>query len=161
MGAMTTERAYLTPEGHHKLEEELEHLRNVRRNEIVERIQKHKDISGAADNAGYEEAKNEQAFVEGRIRTLESMLNHAIIIPNHKAGSSGIVELGSKVTVQLVNSTKHQLFTIVDSVESAPADGLISNESPIGKALLGSRAGDEVEVQAPSGAQAIKIVKIS
>jgi len=158
---MTTERAYLTPEGHHKLEEELEHLRNVRRNEVAARIQESKDISGAVDNADYEEAKNEQAFVEGRIHTLESMLNHAAIIPNHKAGSSDIVELGSKVTVQLGSSTKHQVFTIVGSVESAPADGLISNESPIGKALLGKRAGDEVEVQAPSGTQAIKILKVS
>ena len=158
---MTTERTYLTAQGHHKLEEELEHLRNVRRNEVAERIQESKDISGTVDNADYEEAKNEQAFVEGRILTLESMLKRAAIIPDHTAGSSDIVELGVKVTVQLGASTKHQVFTIVGSVESAPGEGLISNESPIGKALLGKRAGEEVEVEAPSGKQTIKLLKVS
>jgi transcription elongation factor GreA len=160
LGAMATERTYLTADGYRKFEEELGHLRNVRRNEVVARIQESKEINGTLDNTDYEEARNEQAFVEGRILTVETMLKQATIIPNHKLGSSDIVELGSKVTVQLGGSTKHQVFTIVGSAESAPGEGLISNESPIGKALLGKHSGDEVKVEAPSKTQTIKLLKV-
>ena len=157
---MAQEETYLTSEGLHSLEEELEHLRSARRPEVAERIQQAKEIGGTVDNAEYEEAKNEQAFVEGRILTLESMLKTAVIIPDHKKAPTEVVEMGSIVTVLLANTGKREAYTIVGSTESAPAGGRISNESPVGKALLGKRAGDEVEVRVPAGTQRLTIVTV-
>ena len=157
---MAQEETFLTSEGFKNLAVELEELRNDRRPQVAERIQQAKDIGGTVDNAEYEEAKNEQAFVEGRILTLESMLKTAVIIPDHKKAPSDIVEIGSIVTVLVATTGKKEQYTIVGSTEASPAGGRISNESPVGKALLGKRADDEVEVNIPAGTQQLTIVSV-
>ena len=157
---MVLGKTYLTPQGLRQLEEELHSLRTVRRQEVADRIQAAKEIGGTVDNAEYEEAKSELSYVEARLQTLEAMLQNAVIIPDHKRESSDVVELGSIVEVELVGSRKTLTYTIVGSTEAAPEAGLISNESPVGRALLGKRAGNVVEVHAPAGTQRIKLVKV-
>ena len=157
---MAQKETYLTPSGQKKLEQELEQLRGVRRQHVADRIQQAKEIGGTVDNAEYEEAKDEQAFVEGRIQTLEGMLTSAVIIPEHRRAVSDVVELGSTITVLLLNTGKQEKYTIVGSTEADPGKGLISNESPVGKALIGKRTGDEVEVQVPAGTHPMRLVKV-
>ena len=149
---------FLTPEGLEKLKAELEHLRSVRRQQVADQIHRAKELGGTVDNAEYDDAKNEQAFVEGRILTLEKMIQNATLIQEEKTPSSS-VRLGSKVTVRSRGSDK-EYYTIVGSAEANPGEGKISNESPVGKALMGKRVGDEVEVRAPAGALKLKIVAI-
>jgi transcription elongation factor GreA len=158
---MTPEDTYLTTEGLHALEEELEYLRSVRRQEVVERIQDSKEV-GELETAESEQAKNEQAFVEGRVQDLESMIQNAIIIPDHSRSRSmsAVVELGSIVKVQSSSSKKADTYTIVGSTEASPTEGKISNESPLGQALLGKLAGAEVEFTVPAGVQHVKIVSV-
>lgn len=158
---MAPEDTYLTTEGLRDLEEELDQLRSVRRQEVAERIQDSKEV-GELENAEYEEAKNEQAFVEGRIQELEQMIQNAVIIPDHSQADarSDIVQVGSIVRVQPVGARKASTYTIVGSTEASPGDGRISNESPLGHALLGKKAGDVVEYKAPAGIQAMKIVAV-
>ncbi len=159
---MAQEQTYLTVEGLRALEKELEHLRSVKRLEVAGRIHEAKEI-GEIENAEYEEAKNEQAFVEGRIQELEQMIQKAVIIPDHRKGRAKVeaVEIGSIVKVQsLTNSRKVETYTIVGSTEASPSDGRISNESPLGKALIGKKAGDTVEFKVPSGTQQVKIVGV-
>ena len=159
---MTTHSTYLTTEGLRELEEELDHLRSVRRHEVAGRIQEAKEV-GELENAEYEEAKNEQAFVEGRVQELEAMIQNAVIIPDHtrrRGAASAVVEVGSIVKVQVVPRRKQETYTIVGSAESAPSEGRISNESPLGSALLGKKAGDVVEFTVPAGNQKIKIVSV-
>ena len=153
-----TQPAYLTTEGFGKLKEELEDLRTVRRQAVAERIQKAKEIGGTVDNAEYDEAKNEQAFIEGRIRTLDSLINNSVIISKQK-GPSDVVHIGSKVTVINPKGRKEQ-YTIIGSAEANPAQGKISNVSPIGKALLGKQVGDVAEVSVPAGKIKLEVVKI-
>jgi transcription elongation factor GreA len=155
---MAQKEVFLTPEGLEKLKAELEYLRSVRRQQVADQIHRAKELGGTVDNAEYDDAKNEQAFVEGRILTLEKMLKNASIIQEEKAPSSS-VRLGSKVTVGSKGGEK-EYYTIVGSAEANPSDGKISNESPVGKALMGKRVGDEVEVHAPAGARKLKIVAI-
>jgi len=149
---------FLTPEGLEKLKAELEHLRSVRRQQVADQIHRAKELGGTVDNAEYDDAKNEQAFVEGRILTLEKMIQNATLIQEEKTPSSS-VRLGSKVTVRSRGSDK-EYYTIVGSAEANPSEGKISNESPVGKALMSKRVGDEVEVRAPAGALKLKIVAI-
>ena len=159
---MVSRSTYLTPDGLHELEEEIEQLRSVRRREAAGRIHEAKEV-GELDTAEYEEAKNEQAFVEGRIQELEMMIRNAVIIPDHtrrRGAKSTVVEVGSIVKVQAVASKKSDTYTIVGSAESAPAEGRISNESPLGSALLGKKAGDVVEFTVPAGNQKIKVVSV-
>ncbi len=149
---------YLTPEGLAKLKEELENLRTARRQEVAELLQRAKEMGGTVNNAEYEDAKNLQAFVEGRILTLEKMLQSAVLIStedNHPA----FVQLGSKVTVRTMDG-KEQHYTIVGSTEASPANGKISNESPIGRSLLGRRVGDSIAVMVPAGPVAMTIVAV-
>lgn len=146
----------LTREGLAKLEQELEHLRTVRRQEIADRIHQAKELASTQNNAEYDDAKNEQAFVEGRILTLEKMIQNAMIIEEHH---STRVELGSKVMVATTDG-KAQHYTIVGSAEASPRDGRISNESPVGRALLGKAVGQEVKVQAPAGILRLTITAI-
>ena len=146
---MTQKGSYLTREGLTKLEAELEHLRTVRRQQVADRIQVAKEIGSTVDNAEYDDAKNEQAFVEGRILTLERIVVDAIIIGDD-AGRSDKVQLGSHVTVANQNGDVEE-YTIVGSAESDPLLGRISNESPVGKALLGKKIGGEVKVKTPAG----------
>jgi transcription elongation factor GreA len=150
---------YLTPEGRTKLELELKHLREVRRPEVADRIRVSKEFSDNTDNADYEEAKNEQAFVEGRILTLEKMLAHAVPI-NADHETHDMVRLGSDVTV-VNDEGELELYTIVGSAEVDPAHGKISNESPVGRALLGRHVGDEVEVKIPAGTLKLQVSKIN
>ena len=158
---MAQQDTYLTTAGLHSLEEELDLLRSVRRQEVAARIQEAKEV-GELENAEYEEAKSEQSFVEGRIQELELMIQNAIIIPDHRRSSSqsDVVELGSIVKVQTANAKKPNTYTIVGSTEASPAEGTISNESPLGKALIGKSAGDEVEFTVPAGVQHFKIVSV-
>jgi transcription elongation factor GreA len=155
---MSKNEVYITAEGLKKLEEELEHLRGVRRQEVALRLRE--AIQGGdelIDNAEYEAAKNEQAFVEGRIIELERMLGKAQIIEHNK--KSDTVEIGATVTIK-EGKKKAETFTIVGAAEADPKDGLISNESPLGSALLSKQVGDAVEVEAPDGVIRFKVVKI-
>lgn len=149
---------YLTPDGKRKLEAELEHLRKVRRPEIAERIRQAKEGGDVTENAGYDEAKNEQGFIEGRIRTLEAMLLDAVVLTEPQGHES--VQVGSRVTV-VDGDGETRVFRIVGSAEADPQRGRISNESPVGKALLGHRPGEAVVAQAPGGKLIYKILSIA
>ncbi len=140
---------YLTREGLAKLEEELHHLRTVRRQQVAERIRRAKEFTNTVDNAEYDDAKNEQAFVEGKIQALEQKLANVVVIED-QAGPAGYVRLGSRVTVVDSDGVEEN-YTIVGSTEADPKTGKISNESPIGRTLLGHRVGDKVSVLAPGG----------
>ena len=150
--------AYLTAGGLSNLKAELEELRTTRRQMVAERIQEAKEIGGTVDNAEYDEAKNEQAFIEGRILTLDNLISNAVIISDRQ-GPSDIVNVGSRVTVVNQKDQSYQ-YTIVGSTEADPAQGKISNVSPIGKALLGKRVGDLAEVNAPAGKIRLEVVEI-
>ncbi len=150
--------AYLTPQGLAKLEAELQDLTTVRRHAVADRIQKAKEMGGTVDNAEYDEAKNEQAFIEGRILTLENLIHNAKIISG-PAKNSGVVQVGSTVTVRN-NEGKRQKYVIIGTAEADPAQGKISNLSPIGKALLGKRAGEVTEVTVPAGKIELEIVAV-
>jgi transcription elongation factor GreA len=155
---MPQQDAYLTHEGLEQLTRELEYFKAVRRQEVATRIQRSKEISGTVDNADYEEAKNEQAFVEGRILTLENMVARAVLIPDH-AISNEEVAVGAKVTMMNPRGEQEQ-YTIVGSAEADPAKGRISTMSPIGRVLIGKRIGDEAEAMVPSGTIKFKVVAI-
>ena len=155
---MSEKEIFLTPDGLAKLKEELEHLRTVRRQEVAEKIQRAKELRSTVNTPEYEEAKNEQGFVEGRILEVERIIKNATII-HHEAAPSDIVELGSTVRVCHQDGSEEH-YTIVGSTEVNPAEGKISNVSPVGKALLDRRVGDEVEVDAPAGVLKMRIVEI-
>ena len=146
---MIDKPVFLTAEGRKKLEAELEFMTSVRRREVADRIHSAKDQGDITDNAEYEDAKNEQAFVEGRILELESKLQRAVLIANEGNGS-GVVQLGSTVTIKDSDGEESR-YTIVGSAEAKPAQGRISNESPVGRSLLGRRVGEEVQVRTPGG----------
>ena len=150
----------LTQEGYTRLQQELEHLRTVRRPEVLTRIQQAKDLADFQHNAEYDDAKNEQAFVEGRIITLDRLLKDASIIDEEEAHQANCIQLGSTVTV-LNHKGQEERYTIVGSAEADPNRGRISNESPVGMALLGKREGAEVEVQVPAGSSHFVITHIS
>ena len=155
---MSEKEIFLTPEGLKKLEEELDNLKTVRRQEIADKIQEAKESRSAVISPEYEEAKNEQGFVEGRVLEIERMIKNAVII-QHKDAKSSSVKIGSKVTVKLEDGTKEN-YAIVGSAEASPGEGKISNESPMGSALLNRKVGDAVEFEAPAGRLKLKIVEI-
>ena len=148
----------LTKEGLAKLQQELDHLINVRRAEVAQRIHDAKEMVGAQNAPEYEDARTEQAFVEGRILTLETLIQNAEVI--EEAHDHQRVSLGSSVTVRN-NKGETETYTIVGSAETDPKDLRISNESPVGKALLGKCVGDEVQVDAPAGALRWTIVSVN
>jgi transcription elongation factor GreA len=154
---MANHAVYLTDEGRKKLEGELKHLRTVRRQEIAQRLHEAMDGGELIDNAEYEAAKNEQAFIEGRILELEYML--ATALPIEPAEEKDIVQIGSTVVIKQ-DRKKSETYTIVGAAEADPKKGLISNESPLGQALLNHKVGDRVEVKAPAGDLRFRIVKI-
>jgi transcription elongation factor GreA len=154
---MNTKPTYLSREGLEKLRAELEELVNVRRAEIAQRIHDAKAHGDVMENAEYEDAKNEQAFVEGRIATLEALIKNATIIDANL--STDHVQIGSTVVVR--GADGEERFTIVGSTEARPAEGKISNESPVGRALLGRKPGDTVVVRVPAGDFTYTIVSIS
>ena len=150
----------LTKEGMSKLQEELDFLVTVRRAQIARRIQEAKELTSAQNNAEFDDAKNEQAFVEGRILTLERIIQNSTLIDEEEAHHSSRVRLGSTVTVATQNGQEEQ-YTIVGSAEANPNKGRISNESPVGKALLNKRVGDEVKAKVPAGTIHFTIIAIS
>jgi len=150
---------FLTQEGFDELQNELDYLRKERRQEVAARLHEASDGEELIENAEYEAAKNEQAFVEGRIKELEILLATAKIIDN--TDKDGSVKVGSKVTIQEDGYEEKESFIIVGAAEANPSKGKISNESPLGKALLGHVKNDEVSVAAPSGEFLVKILKIS
>ena len=157
---MADHQVLLTGEGLAKLEQELEFLKSVRRPQVAERIHQSKELASTQNNAEYDDAKNEQAFVEGRLLTLEKLIQDATIINEEEAHRANQVQIGSTVSVA-EDKAKKQQFTIVGSAEADPKHGRISNESPVGRALLGKRVGDEVQVNAPKGVLRFTITKIS
>jgi len=153
-----SEPIYLTEEGYKKLKIELENLVTKKRKEIAQKIKTAKEYGDLSENAEYSEAKDEQAFVEGRIAELEHILKNAKVVTNKGSQSCEVVDVGCTVYVHL-EGTDYQ-YKIVGSAEADPEQGHISHESPIGKALLGKRIGDEVEVEIPAGKIRYKIKKI-
>lgn len=152
---MTTQ--FLTQEGFDKLQTELNFLKTVRRQEVAKRLQDAIDEGyRLSEDPEYEAAKNEQAFIEGRILDLEQLLATARIIEN---GHSDTVTIGSHVTIQEPGSDPEN-YTIVGEAEANPREGRISNASPLGKALLGHKAGDTVNVAAPSGSFKVTVLKV-
>jgi transcription elongation factor GreA len=154
---MNNKPAYVSREGLEKLRHELEELVNVRRAEVAARIHEAKEHGDITENAEYEDAKNEQAFVEGRIQSISALIKNAEVIA--ETHSSTHVQIGS--TVELQSPDGKESFTIVGSAEAAPAQGRISNESPVGRALLGRKKGDTVVVTVPAGDTSYKILGIS
>jgi transcription elongation factor GreA len=150
---------YLTKEGFQKLQDELDYLRSTKRKEVANRLHEAMEGGELIENAEYEAAKNEQAFVEGRIQELEIILASAKIIDDSAAHQDpNIVQVGDTVTIQESGGSP-EVYTIVGAAEADPRSGKISNESPIGKALLNHRPGDVVTVDAPGGSFKVKILK--
>jgi transcription elongation factor GreA len=148
----------LTREGLRRLEEELEQLVRVRREEVAERIRRAREFGDIAENAEYTEAKNEQSLVEGRIATLEAMIRNAVVIENEPR-EEGVAAVGARVMVEFEDGDQ-TTYSIVGPAEADPLHGRISNESPLGRALLGHRAGDVVEWDSPNGTSRVKILAV-
>ena len=156
-----TNHEYLTPDGLKRLEAELDHLKTVRRSEVALRLHEAMAEGEIEENPEYDDAKNEQAFVEGRILQIETVLSNAVLIEHNLAKGAGKdVRLGSKITVSEVGSSEKEQYVLVGSAEADPAHGKISNESPMGKALLGKKVNDVVPVVSPAGTIKFKISKI-
>lgn len=151
---------FLTKEGYQKHQAELDYLRTAKRQEVANRLHEAMEGGELIENAEYEAAKNEQAFVEGRIQELEMLLATAKIIEENGKKKSDMVQIGSKVTLKEGNY-EPETFTIVGAAEANPREGKISNESPIGKAILNHKTGETVKVETPGGTYNVKIMKIS
>jgi transcription elongation factor GreA len=150
----------LTPEGFEKLQLELDDLTGPRRRDIAQRIKEAREFGDIAENAEYDDAKNEQAMLEGKIATLEEKILAATVIES-KALSNEVVEIGVTVHVKDEKTGKSQKFAIVGSAEANPAHGKLSNESPVGRAVLGHKRNEVVSVKVPKGpARKLKITKI-
>ena len=156
---MTEEVYPMTQEGLEKIEKELDELKVVKRKEIVERIKIARSYGDLSENSEYEAAKDEQAFVEGQIAKLENVIRYAKII-NPEDYEADEVSLGRKVTFQELPDGDEEEYSIVGKAEADPLEGKISNESPIAKALIGKREGDEVDITTPGGTMKVKIVKV-
>ena len=151
---------FLTPSGLKRIQDELEHLRTVHRREVADRIRDSKEFGELSENSEYEEAKTEQAFVEGRIIELKHILQIAHVVDEDQV-STDMVGIGSKVTIRDIKTKENWELTIVGSAESDPSEDRISNESPVGEALVNKKVGDVIQVQTPDGPAKYKIVKIS
>ncbi|MEH7442267.1 transcription elongation factor GreA [Heyndrickxia sp. MSNUG] len=157
---MATEKVFpMTLAGKEKLEQELEMLKTVKRKEVVERIKIARSFGDLSENSEYDSAKEEQAFVEGRITTLENMIRNAKIIEEGEL-STDAVSLGRTVTFVELPDGDEESYTIVGSAEADPFEGKISNDSPIAKSLMGKKVGDEVSVQTPGGEMSVRITSI-
>ena len=150
---------FLTKEGFEKLQDELDYLRKIKRQEVADRLHEAMEGGELIENAEYEAAKNEQAFVEGRIQELEMLLATARVIEDDKNKRGESIQVGSTVTIQ-EDGSEEETYTIVGAAEANPREGKISNESPMGRALLTHRAGDEVQVETPDGSYTIRVIKI-
>lgn len=156
---MTSKEVVLTYEGLKKLEEELEFLKSVKRREMAERIKTALSFGDISENSEYDEAKNEQAQMEGRIVQIETMLKHAKVIDEDDV-STDVVSLGSKVKLLDVEYNEENDYYIVGSTEADPSKNKISNESPVGSSLMGKKKGATVQVSVPDGIIKFKILKI-
>jgi transcription elongation factor GreA len=156
---MTEKETVVTEEGLRKLEAELEELKTVHRKEVNDRIRQAKEFGDISENAEYEDAKQEQAFIEGRIMKLEAMIRNAKIIHEGEGGADE-VHLGSTVRIRNVGTGSENEYTIVGSAESDPPNAKISNDSPIGRALVGAKPGQTVTAAAPSGDVQFKVINI-
>jgi transcription elongation factor GreA len=149
----------LTPEGHAKLKEEIEYLSTIKRREVAERIKQAREFGDIQENSEYDDAKNEQAMLEHRIATLEERLTHARVIQK-KEVTTDVVSVGTKVRLRDVAANETIEYTIVGSAEANPVEYKLSNESPVGKAILGRKKGETVQVAAPRGSLKYKIMDI-
>jgi transcription elongation factor GreA len=149
----------LTPEGYEKLKQEIEHLSNEKRREVADRIRVAREFGDINENAEYDDAKNEQALLEHRIATLEERLRNARVIEK-KEISKDVVSVGSKVKLRDVDAKQTVEYHIVGSAEANPTEKKLSNESPVGKAIIGHKKGETVEVAAPRGSLKFKILEI-
>jgi transcription elongation factor GreA len=153
---MTSKPVYVSTEGLKRLKEELEHLKTVKKPEVATRIEHAKDLGDLKENAEYHDAKDQMGWVMGRIMTLESQIGHAQVVEKTEGDTVGI---GSSVQVSYMDKEKN--LTVVGAAEADPVQGLISNESPLGQALIGKKVGETAEVEAPAGRISYSILEIS
>lgn len=157
---MAAEKVFpMTQAGKEKLEQEIDYLKSVKRKEVVERIKIARSFGDLSENSEYDSAKEEQAFVEGRITTLENMIRNAKIIEEGESAADAVM-LGRSVTFVELPDGDEESYTIVGSAEADPFEGKISNDSPIAKSLMGKKVGDEVSVQTPGGEMQVRITSI-
>src|SRR5437762_1345884 len=156
---MTLKDVMLTPEGYVKLKQEIEYLSNDKRREVADRIRVAREFGDIAENAEYDDAKNEQALLEHRIATLEERLRNARVIEK-KDVAKDVVSIGSKVKLRDIDAKQTVEYRIVGSAEANPAENKLSNESPVGRAIIGHKKGETVEVTAPRGTLKFKIIEI-
>lgn len=156
---MAEKEVILTSEGLAKLEQELENLKTVKRKEVAERIKQAIEFGDISENSEYEDAKNEQAFIEGRIITLEKMLRNAKVIEPVE-NDAGTVHIGARILLKDMEYGDEFVYTVVGSAEADPANNKISFESPVGRAILGKRQGETVEVNVPAGKLQYKILEV-
>jgi transcription elongation factor GreA len=149
--------SFLTREGYNKLQEELDYLRSTKRQEIADRLHEAMEGGELIENAEYEAAKNEQAFVEGRIKELEMLLATAHVVDESE--TVGVIQVGATVTVQEEGGDP-EVYTIVGAAEANPRAGKISNESPLGRALINRHVGELVQVDAPAGSFTVQVIKV-
>ena len=154
---MADEKIYLTSEGFLEIEEELNHLKNERRPEIIKALKDARALGDLSENADYDAARDEQAKVEGRILELEKTLEKATIIESNKDGKVG---LGSTVTIYYIDDKEEEEYMIVGSKEADPSENKVSNESPLAKAIMGAKEGDVRSVESPNGKYDVKIVSV-
>lgn len=154
---MSKKEIIITSEGLLKLEAELKDLSQVRRPEIINRIKTAKELGDLSENAEYTAAKEEQSFIEGRIQEIEEITKHVKVVTN--GGHKDIISVGSNITIEIEGDT--DVFEIVGSTESDPANGKISTDSPVGQALLGHKAKDIVKISTPDGSVTYKIITVS
>lgn len=158
---MADEKTFpMTADGKEKLEKELEDLRLKRRPEVIKRIKIARSYGDLSENSEYESAKDEQAFVEGRISQIENMLQYAVIIDNDNVAADE-VSMGRSVTFKELPDEEPETYTIVGESESEPLSGKISNESPMAKGLLGHKVGEKVDIEIPSGVMHVEILGVN
>lgn len=157
---MADKEVFLTAEGLEKLESELEVLKTIKRREVAERISASLEFGDISENSEYDNAKNEQAFIEGRILTLEKLLRNAKIIEANDDEDESIVSLGKRITLKDLETAEVFEYRLVGSAEANPAEAKISNESPVGQAILGKTAGTVVEVEVLDGILRYEVIKV-
>ncbi|MCM3756928.1 transcription elongation factor GreA [Sporosarcina aquimarina] len=156
---MVSEKKYpMTISGKQKLEDELEFLKTVKRKEVVERIKIARSYGDLSENSEYDSAKEDQAFIEGKISSLESMIRNSVIISEDTRTEEA--QLGSTVTFKEIPGGEVETYTIVGSAEADPLEGLISNDSPIAKGILGRKKGDQVKIITPGGEMQVEITEV-
>ncbi|TDX45294.1 transcription elongation factor GreA [Orenia marismortui] len=156
---MKEERVVISEEGLNKLKEELQYLRGPKRKEVAQRIKEARALGDISENSEYDDAKNEQAFVEGRIKELEQMVKNAEVLNTEEIDTTK-VSIGTRVKIKDLDFDEEEEYTIVGSTESNPDDQKISNSSPIGKGLMGHSVGDVVEINVPAGTIKFEILSI-